>query len=180
MDVSHSYIILLITSVHSYIFSYTPQLVTLLSDAAMMTNSSLICSPQSYNGSLCLQELLDWQMCLPGRQNETEVFIPSDIDQRVREEMAQVLFTDFKLPSGCQSEFKSFWCLYLFGVCDGIGQRRLPTYDHCIHLQNNTCYKIVEKAIEGKSLPLECSNFEVNSTNCSKCYFKVICHVFSI
>ena len=113
-------------------------------------------------------------MCLPGRQNETEVFIPSDIDQGVREEIAQVLFTDFQLPSGCQSEFKSFWCLYLFGVCDGIGQRILPTYDHCIHIQNNTCYHRVEKALERKSLLLECSNFEVNSTNCSKLNFKAI------
>ena len=157
--------------------------MTLLSDinATMMTNSSVICSPQSYNGSLCLQELLDWQMCLPGRQNGTEIFIPSDIDQERREKAAQVLFTDFQLPSGCQSEFKSFWCLYLFCVCDRIGQRRLPTYDHCIHFQNNTCYNILEQAIEGKLLPLEC-NFEVNSTNCSKLTFFMVIflhHIFS-
>ena len=80
----------------------------------------------------------------------------------------------------------SFWCLYLFGVCDGIDHRILPTYDHCIHIQNNTCYQIVEKALERKSLPLECSDFEVNSTNCNKLYFKAITshikylHVFLI
>ena len=167
MNVCHSSRSNSYTKIHLCI----PQLVTLLSDDVMMSNSSLICSPQFYNGSLCLQELLDWQMCLPGRQNETEVFIPSDIDQGVREEMAQVLFTDFQLPSGCQSEFKSFWCLYLFGVCDGIDRRRLPTHDRCIHFQNNTCYKILEKAIEGKSLLLECSNFDDNFTKCSKLNF---------
>ena len=30
---------------------------------------------------MCLKELHDWQNCLPERQNDSDVFIPSDVDQ---------------------------------------------------------------------------------------------------
>ena len=88
---------------------------------------------------MCLLELQDWQSCLPERQNDSDVFIPSDVDQEMREEQAQLLFTELSPSEECEREFKSFWCLLLFGVCDGRGQRRLPSRDHCIQLQNNTC-----------------------------------------
>ena len=95
---------------------------------------------------MCLLELQDWQSCLPERQNDSDVFIPSDVDQEMREEQAQLLFTELQLlgPSEeCEREFKSFWCLLLFGVCDGSGQRRLPSRDHCVQLHNNTCAEVL-------------------------------------
>ena len=106
---------------------------------------------------MCLLELHDWQRCLPERQNDSDVFIPSDVDQEMREEQAQLLFTELQLLSPseeCEREFKSFWCLLLFGVCDGSGQRRLPSRDHCIQLQNNICTEILpllNDVIEGLS-----------------------------
>ena len=159
--------------------------LTNLSDATIVANSSQ-CSPQFYNGSLCLQELQDWQKCLPERQNDN-IFIPSAIDQDLTEGLAHVLFTDLQLLSvskECQREFKSFWCLQLFSVCDGSGQKRLPTYDQCIYLHYNTCYQIVDKAIVYTSLLLECSICEGNFTVCGKlCIsstFTVIRRIFLI
>ena len=95
---------------------------------------------------MCLLELHDWQSCLPERQNDSDVFIPSDVDQEMREEQAQLLFTELQLLSPseeCEREFKSFWCLLLFGMCDGNGQRRLPSRDHCIQLQTDTCADVL-------------------------------------
>lgn len=157
--------------------SYFLQLKNLLSDAALGTNSTQ-CSPQFYNGSLCLQELQDWQKCLPERQNG-DIFIPSVIDQDLREEIAHVLFTDLQMLGAsreCQREFKSFWCLQLFGVCDGSGQKRLPTYDQCIYLHYNTCHQIVDKAIVYTSLLLECTKCDGNFTICGKlCIYHTQC-----
>ena len=53
----------------------------------------LSCSAQPYTGSVCLQELQDWQTCLPERQNDSEVFVPSDVDLETRENEAELLLT---------------------------------------------------------------------------------------
>ena len=109
------------------------------------------------------------------------IFIPSVIDQDLREELAHVLFTDIQLLSAskeCQREFKSFWCLQLFGVCDGSGQKRLPTYDQCIHLHYNTCHHLIDKAIVYTSLLFECSKCEGNFTICGKlCIYHSVVHL---
>ena len=127
-----------------------------------------MCSAEPYTGSMCLKELHDWQGCLPERQNDSDVFIPSDVDQELREQQAQLLFTELQLLSPseeCEREFKFFWCLLLFGVCDGSGQRRLPSRDHCIQLHNNTC-KLEEI---GTELFLQnCDDLQFTSPACGK------------
>lgn len=58
----------------------------------------------------------------------------------MKEKEAQLLFAELQQlsPSDvCQREFRSFWCLLLFGVCDVSDQKRLPSYDQCIHLQQH-------------------------------------------
>ena len=119
---------------------------------------------------MCLLELQDWQNCLPERQNNSDVFIPSDVDQGMREEQAQLLFTELQLLSPseeCEREFKSFWCLLLFGVCDGSDQRRLPSLDHCIQLQNNTC-KWEEIGTELLTFFEDWDNLKFTSPACGK------------
>lgn len=131
------------------------------------------CSPQPYTGSLCLLELQDWQSCLPERQNNSDVFIPSDVDQETREELAHLLFTGLQLLSPneeCQREFKAFWCLLLFGVCDG-GRKRLPSSKQCFQLQTDTCADIIRIATavpEYAEIVQNCNNFRFNNPLCRK------------
>lgn len=132
------------------------------------------CSSQLYTGSQCLSELQNWQSCLPGRKNDTNVSIPSDVDQTLREEQAIFLFTGLQLLSAseeCQREFKSFWCLLLFGVCDGNGQRRLPSFDLCMQLQTHSCADIIKIATEVPDFEVlvqNCNNFRLSSPPCGK------------
>lgn len=117
----------------------------------MQVTDDSSCSPTVYTGTVCLLELQEWQICLPERQNETHVLIPSDIDQELKEKEAKLLFTKLQQWSPnntCQGEFRSFWCLLLFGICDGRGQRRLPSYDQCIYLQqHDTCDQVFTETL---------------------------------
>ena len=133
----------------------------------------LSCSPLQYNGSTCLLELQEWQSCLPERQNDSDVLISSDVEQDVQEEKLQMLLAGLQslYPSeGCMTAFRSFWCLVLFGLCDGSGQRQLPSYEECITLQAKSC--AVEKLIASgipELAPLfqECAIFRLNTPVCS-------------
>lgn len=132
-----------------------------------------ICLPQPYTGSICLLELQEWQSCLPEKQNYSDVFIPTDVDQELREEQAHLLFTVLQLlnPSEeCQREFKTFWCLLLFSVCDG-GQKRLPSSEQCFQLQTDTCTDIITIATavpEYSEIIQNCNNFRLNNPLCRK------------
>ena len=135
----------------------------------------LSCSAQPYTGSMCLLELHDWQRCLPERQNDSDVFIPSDVDQQMREEQAQLLFTT-GLPllgasEDCVRESKSYFCLLLFGLCDGSGQNRLPSREECIDIQQNVCAAEIQRASEIELFaPLiqDCDLFRFNNPTCRK------------
>ena len=137
------------------------------------------CSPQPYTGSQCLLELQNWQSCLPERQNDTNyndtiVYIPSDSDQALREEQAHFLFTGFQLLGAseeCVREFKSFWCLLLFGVCDSNGQKRLPSFDMCQQLQTHACADIINIATDVPDFSVlvqDCNNFRFSNPPCGK------------
>ena len=124
---------------------------------------------------MCLLELHDWQSCLPERQNDSDVFIPSDVDQEMREEQAQLLFTT-GLPllgasEDCVRESKSYFCLLLFGLCDGSGQNRLPSWEECIDIQQNVCAAEIQRASEIELFaPLiqDCDLFRFNNPTCRK------------
>ena len=132
----------------------------------------LSCSPLQYNGSACLLELQKWQSCLSLRQNDSVVLIPSNIEQDVQEKKVQMLFAGLQSlhPSeGCIRAFISFWCLVGFGLCDGSGQHRLPSYEECITLQTNSCAVEVQIASDISGLaPLfqECEIFRLNTPVC--------------
>lgn len=139
----------------------------------MQNLNPLLCSPQPYTGSICLLELQEWQTCLPKKQNDSDVFIPSDVDQELREEQAHLLFTVLQLLNPnekCQKEFKNFWCLLLFGVCDG-GEKRLPSSKQCLELQMDTCTDIITIATaapEYTEIIQNCNNFRLNNPLCRK------------
>ena len=125
---------------------------------------------------MCLLELQDWQNCLPERQNDSDVFIPSDVDQEMREEQAQLLFTEL-LPllgasEDCVRESKSYFCLLLFGLCDVSGKTRLPSREECIDIQQNVCAAEIQRAseIELFTTPLiqDCDLFRFNNPTCRK------------
>ena len=132
----------------------------------------LSCSPLQYNGTTCLLELQERQSCLPERQNDSYVLTSSNVEQDAQEERLQMLLAGLQslYPSeGCMTAFRSFWCLVLFGLCDGSGQRRLPTYEECITLQAKSC--AVEKQIASgvpDLAPLfqECEVFRLNIPVC--------------
>lgn len=133
----------------------------------------LLCSPQPYTGSICLLELQEWQICLPEKQNDSVVFIPSDVDQELREEQAHLLFTVLQLLNPneeCQREFKKFWCLLLFGVCDD-GEKRLPSSKQCSQLQTDTCTDIITIATDAPEyteIIQNCNKFRFNKPLCRK------------
>ena len=109
----------------------------------MQTLEDFSCFPNPYTGSVCLLELQDWQnrLRLPDRLNNSDVLISSDVDQELGEEQAEMLFRELlllnPLPSeDCLREFKSFWCLVQFGLCDG---KRLPTCHQFEEMHNSLC-----------------------------------------
>ena len=138
----------------------------------------LSCSPVLYTGSVCLQELSDWQSCLPEEQNtsinSTDVFISSSINQELVESQAASLFDGLQQvwPSHkCEMEFREFWCLLFFGVCDG--QNRLPSFDLCSSLQTGACYDLIQFATsvpDFSTIILNCNNFRLGQPPpCSEC-----------
>ena len=139
----------------------------------------LSCSPTPYTGSQCLVELQEWQDCLPERRNvSAEILIPSDVNQELGESRAEQLFAGLQLvgPSeDCQREFRSFWCLLLFGgLCDGSGQMRLPSYELCNTLQTDTCSDLIQLAAtvpEYAVIILNCNNFRLGVPPCGKVEF---------
>lgn len=134
----------------------------------MQSTDPLSCSPVPYTGSMCLSELIDWQRCLPERVNVSEdVLIPSTIDQSLAESQASMLFggLQFVQPSDeCEEEFREFWCLLLFRVCDEDGQVRAPSYEQCNTLQTDTCREVYEFAAtvpEFSIIIQNCNNFRL-------------------
>ena len=94
-----------------------------------------------------------------------EVFIPSAVDQELAESQADMLFAGLELVGTgpeCETEFRSFWCLLLFGVCDGNGKSRLPSFKLCHTLQTITCFDLIQFAAsvpEFSVIVQNCNNF---------------------
>ena len=135
----------------------------------------LSCSAQPYTGSVCLQELQDWQNCLPERRNDSAVFVPSDIDLETRENEAELLFTTglplLQASEHCTAESRSYFCLLLFALCDGSGRKRLPSREECIYVQENICAAEIQRASEIElfaSVIQDCDLFQFNTPACSK------------
>ena len=139
---------------------------------------------------MCLRELGDWQSCLPERGNTSaEVLIPASTDQELAEYQATMLFAGLQLvrPSqDCEREFREFWCLLLFGVCDGSGQTRLPSFELCDSLQTETCLDLIQFAAtvpEFSVIVQNCNNFRIGQPPpCSKFISTpvYICFIYSI
>ena len=88
-----------------------------------------------------------WHSDLPEKHNGSDVLIPSDVDQELREEQVQMLFTQLHLlrpTKECHRDFKSFWCLLLFKVCDN---RTLPSHDV---QQIDSCTELTQDRIVGE------------------------------
>ena len=72
----------------------------------------------------------------------------------------------------CEKEFREFWCLLLFGVCDDSGRTRLPSFELCDSLQTETCYNLIQFAAsvpEFSVVVQNCNNFRIGDPPpCSK------------
>ena len=119
---------------------------------------------------MCLEDLTSWQSCLPEQGNTTsEILISSSVDQELAELQAVMLFTGLGLvgtSAVCEREFRSFWCLLLFGVCDGNNLNRLPSFELCNSLQTDTCYDLIQFAAsvpEFRVIVQNCNNFRLSS-----------------
>ena len=148
-------------------YSFQLSAVDLLS-IPPVTPNTMSCIPQSYTGRACQLELQNQQNCMSifDGQNDSDVLIPSDIDQELREKKAQLLFIELELltqSEECQKDLKSFWCPLLFGMCDMRGQRvSLPSYKQCIQLHNGTCSDVAKKKDTPSLLLPECVHFNQN------------------
>ncbi|CAI8010920.1 hypothetical protein GBAR_LOCUS7122, partial [Geodia barretti] len=89
----------------------------------------------------------------------------SSTHQELVESQAATLFTNLQevWPShDCETEFREFWCLLLFGMCDG--QNRLPSFELCSSLQTQTCFDLIQIAStvpELSTIILNCNNFRL-------------------
>ena len=119
-------------------------------------------------------------MCLLELSLQYEVLIPSSIHQEEVEAQAATLFAgleDVWPSSDCEMEFKEFWCLLLFGVCDG--QSRLPSFEVCSSLQTRTCFDLIQfasTAPEFSTIILNCNNFRLGRLPpCTQCFRVLFC-----
>ena len=51
----------------------------------------------------------------------------------------------------CVKAFKPFLCLLLFGLCNSTGQIIKPSYEECVSVENDSCAKEVELAMDDPS-----------------------------
>ena len=129
------------------------------------------CFPKKYSGTVCLAELQQWHYC--GENSGPDVLIPSDRDLDIVEREAQQFIIYFQLmnPSkGCLRAFRSFICLYLFGLCDDNGHVVQPSYNDCLHLTTDTCAKEAQeltRLLGPENLP-QCADFSHDRILCSK------------
>lgn len=145
---------------------------TFQTDTDVDTNTNKTdCSSTKYSGSVCLAELQQWHYC--DESSGPDVLIPSDLDQNIVEKEAQQMLTYFRLlnPSkDCLTAFRSFICLYLFGLCDSRGHIIQPSYNECIHLTTDTCVEEVKEitTLLGPERLPQCQDFSHNHILCSK------------
>ena len=122
-----------------------------------------------YEGTICSQELRQWQMCFSGQQTN-DVYVPSSIDQDEAESMASQLLTVLPLLSPtpeCVDAIKPFMCLYLFGLCDAKNRLHQVSRAECVRLRDDVCagpWKIVSD-VQAGALP-DCSTFEDQEIQC--------------
>ena len=146
------------------------------------THNVLECSePTNYEGTLCSEELRQWQQCFSGVQT-TDVLIPSNVDQQKAEDSASLLLSgiQFLSPSQeCVAAIKPFMCLYLFGSCDYQNQLRQVSRSDCVELRDELCPDQWKAAImlRGEGALPDCSMFEDIESQCLGMYRLHIIHV---
>lgn len=122
-----------------------------------------------YQGTICSDELREWQLCFSGRQTD-KVYVPSSVDQDRAESTANLLVRALPLLSPspeCAAAIKPFMCLYLFGSCDTDNQLRQVSRADCVSLRDDVCagpWETISMTREGV-LP-NCNTFEDPETQC--------------
>ena len=87
------------------------------------------CFSEVYEGNVCGSALQLLQGCIPDHNGTSEVYIPSNGNQYLKEERLTQLLAGLQLliPSrACEAVIAPFLCSYYFGICDGTGELYLP------------------------------------------------------
>ncbi len=127
-----------------------------------------------YTGSVCSDQLLGLQNCLPGREGSQQVYISADIDQiAVESQVAQInagLTSPLLSPSTeCLDAVRPFLCLYYFGLCDGNGNLFEPSSETCVAISTDICQTEWILAANVIGLP-NCDTFGKTSITCDGMY----------
>ncbi len=133
-----------------------------------MQNSRDVCTV--YTGSVCFDQLLSLQNCIPGREGSQMVYISSDVDQTATESQVMLIqgSLSFLGPSTeCLDAVDPFLCLYYFGLCDSSGDLFEPSEEMCVAINTDICQREWSTAITfGVTLPT-CDMFRDMSINCN-------------
>ncbi len=95
-----------------------------------------------YTGSVCFDQLLSLQNCIPGRQGSQVVYISSDVDQTATENQVMLIQGSLSILSPsteCLDAVDPFLCLYYFGLCDSSGNVLEPSEETCVAISTDTC-----------------------------------------
>ena len=135
----------------------------------MSNASASLCSQRvKYEGEVCSKELAQWQLCFLGPQDTSEIYLPSLSDQQEIEATVGQLLSTFHLldpNSECETAFRSFLCLELFGLCDVNNQLRQVTRADCVRLTIDVCKREFDIAINFLNLP-SCDSFKDEEIQC--------------
>ncbi len=123
-----------------------------------------------YTGSVCFDQLLSLQNCIPGREGSQLVYISSDVDQTATESQVMLLQGGLSILSPsteCLDAVNPFLCLYYFGLCDSSGDLFEPSEETCVAINTDICQREWSTAITfGVTLPT-CDMFRDMSINCN-------------
>ena len=108
-----------------------------------------------YRGSVCRETL---QSCLD--RDFSDIYISSNVNQDEAEDTARLLadgLEQFGASEECKKSALPFFCLYLFGLCDGNGTvPHTPSASDCLHISTDVCSREWQIGSTLVTLP-ECS-----------------------
>lgn len=128
-----------------------------------------------YEGKVCSKELTQWQLCVFGPQNTSEIYFPALGGQQETEANAIQLLNFFKSvplvdPSPeCVAAFWSFLCMYLFGSCDANNRFYQGTRADCVRLTTDVCkreFNNLARGILREAVLPSCDTFQDHEVQC--------------
>ena len=97
------------------------------------------CSAEVYEGRMCILALQSQQSYIPGRGDDSTVYIESGKNTLEDSLTSQIQLLRPLASEECLAAIIPFLCFYTFGLCDGSGTLHRPSSKQCAHIRNVTC-----------------------------------------